>query len=156
MDIDAELAERARLNLRASTHVTVVCADGRSVDRESFDAIFANAGVTHIPDSWLDGLRAGGRMLVPLTVGMPGYNAGIGEMFLVTRIARGYGARVISPVGVFHCAVARTGTSEQTLQEAFAHGNSGAIRSLRRDEHPRDAQCWLHGPQYCLSLQEHA
>jgi protein-L-isoaspartate(D-aspartate) O-methyltransferase len=151
IDVDAELAERARANLRLLKQVSVNCGDGSAVEHESFDAIFVNAGVTWIPDAWLDGLRRGGRMIVPLTVGMPGYQAGMGEMLLVTRGPRGYDARFISPVGIFHCAVARSDAGEPMLQQAFAQGGSATIQSLRRDVHPADGECWLHGPRYCLS-----
>jgi hypothetical protein len=51
--------------------------------------------------NWIDALRPGGRLLVPLTVRMPNYNpAGFGQMLLVTRCAYGYAARFVSPVGI--------------------------------------------------------
>jgi hypothetical protein len=29
-----------------------------------------------------------------------------------------------------------------------------AVRSLRRDAHTVETECWLHGTQYCLSCRE--
>jgi hypothetical protein len=41
------------------------------------------------PDLWIDALRVGGRLLVPLTVDLPGLNSGMGEMLLLTRRPHG-------------------------------------------------------------------
>lgn len=154
IEIDTAFAERARRNLSGYPQVTVLCGDGRDVARDAFDAIFVNAGVTQIPENWIDALRPGGRLLVPLTVAMSGFNAGMGEMLLVTRYPHGYDARFTSPVGIFHCAGARTDAGEFMLRQAFTRGGADAVCSLRRDAHAPDAQCWFHGPRYCLSLNE--
>lgn len=156
LDVDAALAHRARANLRIMSWVSVECGDGGALEPESFDAIFVNAGVTEIPEGWLDALRHGGRLIVPLTVGMPGFQAGIGEMLLVTRSAGGYSARFNSLVGIFHCAVGRPGANEHALQAALGRGDSAAVRSLRRDVHASEPECWLHEARYCLSRRESA
>jgi protein-L-isoaspartate(D-aspartate) O-methyltransferase len=131
--------------------VTVACGDGSSLAADSFDAIFVNAGATQVQPGWTEQLRPGGRLLTPLTVGIPGMDAGFGQMLLVTRCPSGYVARFVSPVGIFHCAGARTNESEELLKQAYARGGEYTIRSLRRDEHPLEVQCWLHGPGFCLS-----
>lgn len=154
IEVDAALAERARHNLRGYAHVAVERGDASALQRASFDAIFVNAGVTHIPEHWLDALRPGGRLVLPLTFSMPVLNSGGGGMFLFAHGARGYPARLISPVGVFHCAGARTDDESQVLQQVFWRGGAETVRSLRRDPHPSDASCWLHAERYCLSLQE--
>jgi protein-L-isoaspartate(D-aspartate) O-methyltransferase len=146
VEIDPELAERTRRNLAPYANVTVVCGDGSGLAADSFDAIFVNAGATQVQPGWIEQLRPGGRLLVPLTVG-----AGVGHMLLVTRCPTGYVARFVSPVGIFHCAGARTEEGEELLKQAYARGGRDAVRSLRRDEHPADVHCWLHGPRFCLS-----
>jgi protein-L-isoaspartate(D-aspartate) O-methyltransferase len=151
VEIAPELAERARRNLGSYANVTVVCGDGGSLAVEPFDAIFVNAGVTEIRPVWIEHLKPGGRLLVPITVSIPGMNAGAGQMLLVTRVPAGYRARFVSPVGIFHCAGARGEDDEQSLTQAFARGVEDTVRSLRQDQHRRDAQCWWHGPRFCLS-----
>jgi protein-L-isoaspartate(D-aspartate) O-methyltransferase len=151
VEIDPAFAERARRNLAPYANVTVACGDGSSLAADSFDAIFVNAGATQVQPGWTEQLRPGGRLLTPLTVGIPGMDAGFGQMLLVTRCPSGYVARFVSPVGIFHCAGARTNESEELLKQAYARGGEYTIRSLRRDEHPLEVQCWLHGPGFCLS-----
>ena len=151
VEIDPELAERARRNLAAYANVTVVCGDGSGLAADSFDAVFVNAGATQVQRGWIEQLRPRGRLLVPLTVGIPGMDAGFGQMLLVTRCPSGYVSRFVSPVGIFHCAGARSEEGEELLKQAYARGGEDTVRSLRRDAHPPDLQCWLHGPGSCLS-----
>lgn len=151
VEIDPELAERARRNLAPYANVRVACGDGSGLAGDSFDAILVNAGATQVQNGWIDQLRLGGRLLVPLTVGIPGMDAGFGQMLLVTRHPSGYVARFVSPVGIFNCAGARTEEGDEMLKQAYARGGEDAVRSLRRDEHPPEAHCWLHGARFCLS-----
>jgi protein-L-isoaspartate(D-aspartate) O-methyltransferase len=154
VEIDPDLAARARENLARWANVSVVAGDGSEVSAGSFDAIFVNAGATDVCRKWTDQLAAAGRLLVPLTVGLPGMDAGIGEMLLVTRRPVGFAARFVSPVAIFHCAGARTEEAERLLQQTYARGGEGAVRSLRLDQHAADAGCWLHGPWSCISLRD--
>lgn len=151
VEIAPELAERARGNLARYTHVTVVCGNGSNVAPDSFDAIFVNAGATQVQPEWVEQLRPGGRLLVPLTVGFPGMDAGLGHMLMVTRSTGGYVARFVTPVGIFHCIGARSKNGEGLLKQAYARGDGETVRSLRRDEHPLEMSCWLHASEFCLS-----
>lgn len=153
IEIDTELAERAKRNLSAYSNVTVAFGDGsRLVAGDCFDAILVNAGATHVQERWIDQLRPGGRLLVPLTTAIPGLDAvGMGHMLLVTRHSGSYAARFVSPVGIFHCAGARTKEGEEMLKSAYTQGGEYTVRSLRREAHPADMQCWLHHPRLCLS-----
>src|ERR1700674_3327090 len=67
VEIDSDLASRARKNLAHLDHVEVLQADGGEFNFPPNDAIFINAGATHVRSDWLDNLRPGGRLLVPLT-----------------------------------------------------------------------------------------
>jgi protein-L-isoaspartate(D-aspartate) O-methyltransferase len=67
VELDATLASQARTNLTEVNHVTIVVANGTEYDSGPVDAILFNAGVTHPQALWLDRLRVGGRMLLPLT-----------------------------------------------------------------------------------------
>ena len=151
VEVDAALAERARRNLAPYANATVVCGDGSGLAADAFDAIFVNAGATQLRPGWLDALRCHGRLLVPLTIDIPGMDAGFGQMLLVVRSSRGYAARFVSPVAVFHCAGARSEQGSKLLEQAFARGGEDSVRSLRRDDHAPDAHCWLHRPEFCRS-----
>lgn len=67
------LSERARSNLRAARHANVMlkCADGRLGWEEyaPFDAILAAAGSSDIPSAWVEQLRDGGVLVMPLGSG---------------------------------------------------------------------------------------
>jgi len=153
IEIDVGLAHRAEQNLRPYANVAVVCGDGAVEVAEPFDAIFVNAGCTEIPRTWLDQLAPGGRLLVPLTVPvptMPGIGGGL--TLRVTRTADEYQARLLSPVGIFHCVGPRTDDGNARLLKSLAQGNHASVRRLRRDDHAQSADCWLHAAEFCLSL----
>lgn len=150
LEIDPALAARAELNLRPYSTVRFIGTDGTRHHFGAFDAIFVNAGCTRVEPIWLDQLAVGGRLLVPLTVGLPGMpTMGAGSMLLVTRREAGYAARFTSPVGIFHCEGARSADGERMLSQAFAGGTASVCR-LRRDVHEPGPNCWLHTPEVCL------
>ena len=151
VEIDPDLAERARRNLADLDHVEVVQSDGREFDSGPADAIFINAGATHPQLMWLDNLSLGGRLLLPLTVARDEVSGGMGFMLKVNRVESGYAAHFISPVAIFPCIGARDAESNQRLRETMAKGTWGTVQSLRRDAHEASETCWLHGEGFCLS-----
>ena len=151
IEIDPELAARATHNLQGWPNVTVLAGDAGQLEGDAFDAIFVNAGATEPREAWLNALRAGGRLLFPLTVGIPSQNIGMGHMLLVTR---GVGARFVSPVGIFHCAGARTDEGNELLDRSYKQGGFEEVRSMRLDAHHQESECWLHAPRFCLSRRE--
>lgn len=152
IEIDSELAERARHNLAERwPQATVVVADGFAFhpDRPA-DAIVVNAGVTHISLAWLDALAAeNGRLLVPLT------NADRwGGSLIIERHAgetRRYPVRYAGQIGIIPCSGGRDPGAEQRLQGALAHSQLGNVRSLRRVPEEPDGTCWLAGEGWWLS-----
>jgi protein-L-isoaspartate(D-aspartate) O-methyltransferase len=151
VEVDPELAERARKNLRPWQHVRVVSGDGSQNGDARFDGIFVNAGATEPMSTWLDQLAVKGRLLLPLTVDAPVPIHGVGHMWLITRQSARYSARIVSGVGVFPCAGARTPEGNDLLRRAYDTGGFDQVRSLRRDPHPADEHCWLHASRFCLS-----
>lgn len=151
VEVDEDLAERARQNLSYLAHVEVVHASGAEFDSGACDAILINAGATHPKAVWLDNLKAGGRLIVPLTVARDETSSGGGFMLKVKREEQGYLARFISPVAIYSCAGARDETLNQRLREAMGRGTWGAVQSLRREPHEANDSCWLHGEDFCLS-----
>ncbi|MDQ3817511.1 MAG: methyltransferase domain-containing protein [Acidobacteriota bacterium] len=151
VEIDEDLAERARRNLSYLDWVEVVQASGAEFDAGPCDAIFINAGATHPQRQWVDNLKPEGRLMVPLTTARDSTSGGGGFMLRVKREGHGYSARFISPVAIFPCIGARDETLNQRLRESMTRGTWGAVQSLRRDQHEATDTCWLHAEEFCLS-----
>jgi protein-L-isoaspartate(D-aspartate) O-methyltransferase len=151
IEVDPQLAGRARDNLAPWPQVTVVVADGFAFRADqAANAIIVNAGVSHIAMSWLDMLCAdAGRLLVPLT-----NSDGWGGFLLIERNADqtgGYPARYVSQTSIIHCVGGRDGTAEQRLTAAMARSGMTNVRSLRRTLDEPDETCWLAGDGWWLS-----
>jgi len=92
-EIDADLAARARANLSDYANVEVHTADGGEFDPGECDAMLINAGVTHPHPLWLERLREGGRLVLPITLattetlgaGLPSVAAGVSELRIRDR-----------------------------------------------------------------------
>lgn len=146
IEVDKVLARRARRTLRDYRQVEVVAGDGFSHNPGPVNAIFVNAGVNHLSSVWLDALRAGGRLVVPLTL-----KTGWGRILKAMRSTAGWRARFVGQVGIYPCVGSRTRSAELRLQKAFAGGGAEKVRSLRLDKHAENRSCWLHHAAYCLS-----
>lgn len=74
VDLDDDIVENARQRLVNAGYrsVRTRCVDGTLGDPESglFDAIVATAGIGDIPLAWMSQMRIGGRLVVPLVVGV--------------------------------------------------------------------------------------
>jgi protein-L-isoaspartate(D-aspartate) O-methyltransferase len=153
IEVDDDLAARARENLAPWPHVEVKHADGTIFDPGAADAILVNAGAPLPKPLWLDRLLPGATLIVPLTVNAPVHGAG--WVLKVEQTSKGLSARFISGVGIYHCIGARDEDLNRQLSQAFQRGNDELekVRSLRRDEHAEGDDCWLHGDQLCLSKQ---
>lgn len=153
VEVDPGLAKRSRENLRHLSHVEVVEANGARHDPGPADVIFVNAGVTHPAPLWLERLREGGRLILPLTHARGEETRGV---VLAVRRNGGLAARAISWISVFHCEGARDDEMNRRLGEALQRGGSalGEIHSLRRADHEPGASCWAHLGDVCISFQE--
>jgi protein-L-isoaspartate(D-aspartate) O-methyltransferase len=152
VEIDAALAERARLALAPWPQVSVLHADGASGPFEPADVIVASAGATHPQPSWLAALKPAGKLLFPLAPAK-----GPGAMALLSRITQdnfaarlNFGTYFIPFSGACDPAVAGQ------LAEALARDQGKSIKSLRCDPHDKDDTCWLHGDAWCFSTREPA
>ncbi|MFP6627639.1 MAG: hypothetical protein VCC67_01225, partial [Myxococcota bacterium] len=81
---------------------------------------------------------------------------GVGWILKLSHTAKGFAARFISPVGIYHCVGARDEDFNRLLSQAFMRGEDELlkVRSLRRDPHDIADDCWLHGDDFCLSRAE--
>ncbi len=67
IEFEPDLAERARANFAGVDNVTVITGDGTVVPFDPADVIYVNAGATRPADIWLDRLKDGGRLILPMT-----------------------------------------------------------------------------------------
>lgn len=147
-EIDPDLATAARRNLAPWPNVEVA-GDALAVAAQPYDVVFSSAGMAAIPSSWLDSLSAGGRMMAPLT----GTN-GTGLLFNLRRVDAGlFDARLESFVRFYPCLGLRDTLDLIRLDRALASGSAPFVTALRRDRHPLDSRCWLHGPDWCLTTE---
>ncbi len=160
LEADAALAARAAASLAPMPWVEARHGDGASGFTESFDGILVNAGVTHPPDTWLDALAPGGRMILPITATMTGtapmgpmINIGKGLMLLLTRTddPAALSAQVVTFVAIFNAVGARDEALNVEIGKAFQAHPFPSLKRLRRDAHDKGAGCWLHGASFCLT-----
>jgi protein-L-isoaspartate(D-aspartate) O-methyltransferase len=151
-EIAPDLAQVAARNLADSPNVTVHARSAMEEVLPKCDAIYVNAGATAPPDLWLDALRAGGRLLFPLTAidtpsGLP-----MGAMLLVTRTPDDdrFDARFVCPAAFVPCAGAFDAETGAKLAVAFKRGGLRDVRSLRRRSLPDDTS-WCAGAGWWLS-----
>jgi protein-L-isoaspartate(D-aspartate) O-methyltransferase len=148
VEIDADLAERARVALKPWPQVTVSNVDGARAKFDAVDVIIASAGATHPLSSWLDALNPCGRLMFPMTT----TREGPGAMLLVVRQGdEAFAARFIHRVGFIPFQGARNQGASQRLAAALRRDWGAGVRSLRRDQHPKTETCWLHAKNWCLS-----
>jgi protein-L-isoaspartate(D-aspartate) O-methyltransferase len=151
-EIDDALASRARHNLAELAWVRVEGRSGIAADLPKVDAVYVSAGIAQPSWTWLDALRAGGRLLFPLQP-----EGGFGAMLLVQKPLEGgtvWPARFVTRAAFIACQGARQDSEiGRGLAAAFAQGNWKAVRSLRLDDKP-DATCWFRGDDWWLSTEE--
>jgi protein-L-isoaspartate(D-aspartate) O-methyltransferase len=148
-EIDADLAARARELLAPWPQVAVEASDGGQ-PAGTFDAVFVNAGATHVLPGWIAALRSGGRLIVPLTIHLPQFPKGIGLMLRAQRSEGRWPARAISQVGIYDCANARDPAEEAELKALLRPGAATQIRAVQIEPHERGAACLAHLTGFCL------
>jgi len=159
IEFDPGLAARAAANFSGFPNVRVAQGDGAQIPFDPADVIYVNAGATRQAESWLDGLKEGGRLILPLTTNQgfrandPGNLPRRGAVFRIERRGPEFLARTISGVAIFPCEGARDPESERALAAALkAGGWEKVTRLYRRDDLPEE-QCWLRAPGWCLAYR---
>ena len=102
------------------------------------------------PRAALERLRAGGRMVLPLTMAM-GATLGKGVVAKIVRGAGGFAAQVITFVAIYSCTSVRDAQIEPLLAKALSTGALFKMKSVRLDAHESGETCVLHGRDVCLS-----
>jgi protein-L-isoaspartate(D-aspartate) O-methyltransferase len=172
VEYDLELAARACDNLSDRGNVEVVAGDGRTHDAGEVDIVVVFAGATHPAPLWLERLKPGGQLLLPLTAGRwfgflllarrPGAYHGSEIVLPERRDPNSYEARSIGRVGIFPCMGGRDDEAAQRLEQAIEKVLREAPRgqwspaipicALHRGD-PRPAvegRVWYAGPGFWL------
>jgi protein-L-isoaspartate(D-aspartate) O-methyltransferase len=169
IELEPELASRARSNLARFANVEVIHGDGATIPLEPADVIYVNAGASRPADSWLDALKPGGRMVLPLTVNLlteGGHLMTDGAIFLITRHPDEPGhfaARCVSGTRIYPCTGMREEASERALAAAFEKDGFGKngfkssglsrITRLYRTDDIAEERCWMRAPGWCLAYE---
>ncbi|MGH9761251.1 MAG: protein-L-isoaspartate O-methyltransferase family protein, partial [Blastocatellia bacterium] len=151
IEVDPGLSSIAKSRVRYLSNVQVITASAADYDTGAVDAILVNAGVTHLRTDWLDSLRPGGRLVVPLTFSPDPNGVGSGFMLRVERIDGHFAARFIGPVAIYPCLGLRTDTMNQQVRDLLMRGGYSRVQSLRRQAHEREDSCQFHSDEFCLS-----
>ena len=152
-EIDPELAARARENLSAYPNVDVHSVDGGEFDPGECDAMLINAGVTHPHPLWLDRLREGGRLVLPITFATS-ETLGAGLMTKIVRRVNGFSVQGVTPVGIYSCKSVRDPELEPLVRNALMTQAFLKVQSLRLEPHEQQDTCIVHGKGMCLSSAE--
>jgi protein-L-isoaspartate(D-aspartate) O-methyltransferase len=155
IELEPELAARAAQNLASYPQVQTACADGAVHPLAPADVILVNAGASRPLDLWLDALKDGGRLILPLTVGyaLPnGIAMTHGHIFLIERQGDDFAATWKSQTAIYPCFGAQDAASEESLKAALRRGGHDKVRRLiRADDVPADSR-WAGGPGWALTF----
>jgi protein-L-isoaspartate(D-aspartate) O-methyltransferase len=161
-EIEPTLASKARRNLKPWPNVSVSEANGFEAMPSKSDIIVMSAGASHFPLGWLEALRDGGRLMLPLTVsgewpipdGSGTWKGGRGRMLRVERNGNRFAARFLRGVGFINCVGGRLPEADERLRTAFERGGAEQVRSVRPIAEPPDETCWLLGTGWWLSTSD--
>jgi protein-L-isoaspartate(D-aspartate) O-methyltransferase len=124
-EYEKELAERATANLSTYPHVRVVHGDGTAIPLEPADVIYVNAGAVRPADTWLDAMKDGGRLILPLAANSKTNETQAmtrGAIFLIERSGDDFMASWKSETEIYPCLGARDDVSAIALANAFDKG----------------------------------
>jgi protein-L-isoaspartate(D-aspartate) O-methyltransferase len=154
IEYEPELATRAVGNLAMFPNIRVIAGDGFVIPLEPADVIYVNAGAAGPAESWLDAMKEGGRMILPLTVSYTsdeGHAMTKGGIFKIDRHDDEYSARWMSETYIYPCAGARDEESDATLAAAFKKGGWKDVTRLYRTADIPDDRCWVRGRNWSLA-----
>jgi protein-L-isoaspartate(D-aspartate) O-methyltransferase len=156
-EIAPDIARMARRGLRRERGVELREEDVLEAALPAADVVWVDAGATRVRAAWLDALRPGGRLAVPLTAVRASVRAPrfvrthIGRVLFVRREPAGFAARFGTGLAIMALHGARDPDEQRVLDAAYREGGFAEVRSLRREPHEREPACWVHVADMCLS-----
>lgn len=149
LEIDQELALRAKKNLEDRSNVTCLQGDGSryQFDPNSLNLLFFNAGATHLQRSWITSLKDGGRLVVPLTFARDK----AGQVLRVTRIKNRYRAEFVQEVYIYPFIGSRDDSHAEALHKAAETHGWKLDGEVRFDPENSDESEWITGETYWIS-----
>jgi protein-L-isoaspartate(D-aspartate) O-methyltransferase len=157
VELDPELCERARRNLRRWRQVEVRHGDGIGEPREPVDVVWVHGGVTHPQPAWLEAVGEGGRLAMPITAIRPPSRVRrvvrdhAGRILRLERRAAGWSASFGEICGMQALLGGRDAAFQERLRLAYQAGGADEVRTLRTDAHAEETSCWAHRDGACLS-----
>ena len=139
IEYEPDLAQRAAINLSAYPTVKVVVGDGSTAPLDPADVIYVNAGTTRPAETWLNALKDGGRLILPLTTSFTtddGHSMTGGAIFLIKRRNDDYLARRMSDT--------RYGTSFWREIRSFRRSVAGWLQERKAGTRSLGRPKWLH------------
>jgi protein-L-isoaspartate(D-aspartate) O-methyltransferase len=154
-----DLAAKAAANLAHFPQVVVRAGDGARTALDPAEIIYVNAGATRPMDVWLDALKDGGRLILPLTTdaafGAAPPTGPQGAVFRIERRGDEFLARLVSGAAFIPGEGMRDPASETALAAGFANGRFREVTRLYRGDAatlPND-QCWARAPGWALAYR---
>jgi protein-L-isoaspartate(D-aspartate) O-methyltransferase len=154
IEYEKELAKRAKTNLSGYSQVRVIRGDGTTIPLEPSDVIYVNAGAVGPVNTWLDAMKDGGRLILPLTTSPKSKESHAmtrGAIFLIERSGNDFEAHWKSETAIYPCLGARDQASEAALANAFDKGGWETVTRLYRTEGIAAERSWLRGPGWTLA-----
>ncbi len=162
VEMDPDLASNAKAALADRANVSVIAADGSEWPQQEVDAVYVNFAVARPAAAWIERLRPGGRLVLPL--GVPrldkrpngGRHAHHGGVLRIQRVDNGFAAHWIGPA-YFICADGGLAIDEsevEALTAAFKRGGIEFVKSLLWKSDPRIGRCWYIGDQWALCYDD--
>lgn len=156
IEYESDLAARAASNLAHLSNAEILQGDGSVTPFRPADVIYVNAGASRPADAWLDGLKEGGRLILPLTTKRNfsetmDFTHPTGAVFRITRRGEDFDADFVSPIAVFPCEGMRDEVSERALAGAFEKHGYRDVKKLRRTNNVPDEECWVKAPGWSMT-----
>ena len=157
IEFEPDIAVSAAENLSDYPNVTILEGDGASLPFSAADVVYVNAGATRPADIWLDRLKDGARLILPLTTDKS-WGAGASEkidrrgaVFRITRHGADFFATRVSAVAIYPCKGLRDPASEQALAAAFEMDDGSGVTRLYRMRDCPSGRYWLRAQNWCLA-----
>lgn len=163
VEFNADLAQRAAVNLAALSHVTAVRGDGAEWPADAVDCIYVNFAVSRPAERWLQALKPGARLIFPLgppempASGRGGRHALRGIAVMVTRLEHGFAARVLLSQVAFVSAegvLAGREDEQDALRQSLERGDAERIRSLIWRQDIDASRCWYAAEDWALAYDD--